>query len=97
MTFEWDEAKSRRNARQRRLPFELAEARFASPTVEWEDARRDYGERRFIAVGRIGNRFLLCVYTWRHSRGEPIRRVISLRPAKRREIDVYRQAYPEAD
>jgi uncharacterized protein len=97
VTFEWDEAKGRRNARRRGLPFELAEALFASATVEWEDTRRDYGERRFIAVGRIGNRFLLCVYTWRHLEAEPIRRVISLRPAKRREIDVYRQAYPEAD
>jgi uncharacterized DUF497 family protein len=55
------------------------------------------GERRLIALGHIGKRFLLCVYTWRHSPEEPIRRVISLRPAKRREIDVYRQAYPEAD
>jgi uncharacterized protein len=96
VTFEWDEAKSRQNALHRHLPFEIAKALFASPVVEWEDERQDYGERRLIAVGRVGERFLVCVYTWRSSPG-PTRRVISLRPAKRREVDVYRQAYPEGD
>jgi uncharacterized DUF497 family protein len=96
VAFEWDEAKSRQSAVQRRLPFQIAKTLFASPTVEWQDDRQDYGEQRLIAVGRVGKRFLVCVYTWRSS-PDPTRRVISLRPAKRREIDVYRQAYPEAD
>jgi uncharacterized protein len=54
--FEWDEAKSRRNERERGLPFELAMAMFAGPTLERADLRRDYGERRIIAIGAIGGR-----------------------------------------
>jgi len=54
VNIEFDDAKSRRNARERGLPFDRA-AEF-----EWEtaiivmDTRRDYGEPRFRAMGMIG-------------------------------------------
>ena len=90
MLFEWDSAKSLRNARERRLPFEIAVALFDGPTLEIADGRRDYGERRIRAIGAVRGVVLVCVYT---DRGE-IRRVISLRVANRKERDAYRSTYP---
>jgi uncharacterized protein len=89
--FEWDAAKSARNAAARGLPFELAVLLFDGPTLEIPDARRAYGEARIRALGRIGDRVLACVYT---DRGET-RRIISLRYASRKERDAYRQAFSE--
>ncbi len=90
MDFEWDEAKSARNHVELGLPFELAAELFEGPIIERADNRRDYGEVRVQAVGRVGSRILLCVYT---DRGN-VRRVISLRYANRRERDAYRAAEP---
>ena len=90
MIFEWDGAKSARNARARRLPFEIAIALFDGPTIEEPDRRRDYDEPRMRAIGRVRGLIMVCVYT---DRGE-VRRIISLRLAKRRERDAYRAAYP---
>ncbi|MDQ2859562.1 MAG: BrnT family toxin [Pseudomonadota bacterium] len=88
MIFEWDEAKSRANARDRSLPFDLAVAMFDDVTMEAFDARRDYGEVRTKALGGVGGLCLVCVYT---DRGD-VRRIISLRIANRKERDDYRKA-----
>ena len=90
MIFEWDEAKSRRNAVDRHLPFDLAVALFGGPTLQTIDSRRDYGETRIKAIGAVRGVCMVCVFT---DRGE-IRRVISLRLANRRERDDYRAAHP---
>ena len=89
MLFEWDEAKSEKNARERGLPFEVAVLLFDSDTLEKPDTRRDYSEERIQAIGQVEGRFLFCVYTWRGTSEEPVRRIISLRMAKRKEIDAY--------
>ncbi len=86
MEFEWDEAKSERNRIERGLPFRLALPLFRGFVVEEQDARRDYGERRIIAIGRSGGEILVCIYT---DRGDS-RRVISLRRANRKERHAYR-------
>jgi uncharacterized DUF497 family protein len=88
--FEWDEEKSERNLRERGFDFELAVRIFASPTMEEEDQRANYGERRFVATGRVGEDIFVVVYTWRGL----YRRIISARRASRRERDDYREAYP---
>jgi uncharacterized protein len=90
MDFVWDEAKSERNRAERDLPFGLAIELFRSFVIDQVDDRRDYGERRMIAVGQVGGRVLVCIYT---DRGD-VRRIISLRDANRRERHVYRTAYP---
>jgi uncharacterized DUF497 family protein len=87
--FEWDQRKSDRNVLERALPFDLAVLLFNGPTLERRDVRWDYGEPRVLAIGRAGGVILHCVYT---DRG-PVRRVISLRRANRRERDVYRAAF----
>ena len=78
MRFGWDPAKSDRNARERSLPFAVAMALFYGPTIEFDDAPHDYGERRIIALGAVAGRVLVCVYTMRGSEAEPIRWIISL-------------------
>jgi uncharacterized DUF497 family protein len=89
--FEWDEAKSRDNLRERGFDFEYATRIFDSPRIEEEDLRRNYGERRIVATGKIEDGIFVVVYTWR---GES-RRIISARPAKRKERDDYNTAYPD--
>ncbi len=76
-SFEWDPAKSDRNSLERR------------PTLERLDAKLEYREARTLAIGMVGSIALVCVYT---DRGLT-RRIISLRPANRRERDVYRAAF----
>jgi hypothetical protein len=56
-----DPAKSECTARERSLPFEIALALFDGPTIEIDDQRRDYGERRIIAYGNVTGRVLVCV------------------------------------
>ena len=75
MLFEWDEAKSARNVRERKLPFAVGMALFDGDTLEQEDRRRDYGERRIKAIGMVAGRCLVCVYMWPGTSDEPIRRV----------------------
>ena len=86
--FEWDQRKSDRNCLERGLPFDLAMLLFKGPTRERRDLRRDYRKARMLATGAVGGVILLCVYT---DRGL-VRRIISLRPANRRERDDYRTA-----
>ncbi len=94
MRFGWDPPKSDRNARERGLPFAVAMALFDGPTIESDDTRRDYGERRIIALGAVTGRELICVYTTRGSAEDPIRWIISLRKANKGESNAYRTAFP---
>ena len=51
MQFEWDDAKHARTLRERGIGFDDGARIFAGPTIIWQDARHDYGEDRFRAVG----------------------------------------------
>jgi hypothetical protein len=59
---------------------------FESPTLEWADERRDYGERRMIALGQADGYVLIVVYSDR----DDARRIISARPANRKEREKWR-------
>lgn len=87
--FEWDEAKSEANLRERGFDFAYAALIFDGPTLEWDDVRQDYGERRILAIGQADEDVLFVVYTWRGA----VRRIISARLANRRERDAYREAF----
>ena len=87
--FEWDEAKSQATFRARGFDFSFASRIFDHDFYEIEDARRDYGERRLLATGRIEGRFYTVVYT---QRGDT-RRIISAREASRKERNAYRALY----
>lgn len=87
--FEWNEAKSEANFKSRGFNFAYAALIFGGPTLEMDDLRADYGERRIQAVGRIGADILFVVYTWRGR----TRRIISARFAGRKERDLYEKVF----
>jgi uncharacterized DUF497 family protein len=88
MRIDFDPAKSARNERERGLPFSAAAGfAFDSAIVEL-DARRDYPEPRYVAVGFLGERLHVLCFT-------PLPdglRVISFRKANAREIKAHAQA-----
>jgi uncharacterized protein len=85
MPVTFDLAKSERNVVERGIPFELANDFDWSTALLAEDTRRDYGERRFQAVGFIGERLHVLVFTPR----DQAVHVISLRRANERERNRY--------
>jgi uncharacterized DUF497 family protein len=91
--FGWDARKSARNLRDRGFDFEFASRIFERQTLEREDRRRDYGERRIIALGQVEGIGLTVVYTDRAGiRDGGVRRIISARVSSRRERQAYKQA-----
>ncbi|MGB5198086.1 MAG: BrnT family toxin [Candidatus Deferrimicrobium sp.] len=85
MNIEFDEAKSRRNARERGLPFDRPAEFDWETAIIVEGTRRDHGEPRFRAMGMIGEKLHALVFTPRHGGI----RVISWRRANRREEKKY--------
>ena len=88
MQFTWDEGKSDANLRDRGFDFAFASLIFDHVTVEVEDRRQDYGEKRMVAIGLADGMHLTVVYT---DRGL-VRRIISARRSNRRERQVYAEA-----
>ena len=92
MRFSWDARKSR-NLRERGFDFEFATQIFDATTLERVDSRRDYGERRVVALGRAQDMALTVVYTDRaEGSGEIDRRIISARKSNRREREAHKKA-----
>ena len=81
MRFRWDDPKSERNLQDRGFDFEFATQIFDGSTLEREDTRRDYGERRVIAVGMAQDIALTVVYTDRAEVGGEVVFDESSRPA----------------
>ena len=89
--FSWDSRKNRTNIAKHHISFSRAAKIFDGPRLEKEDTRRDYGEKRMLALGRSEGRILRVVYTRRnacihiisarkantHERAEYIRRIQS--------------------
>lgn len=68
MRFGWDVRTSSQNLRERGFDFEFATQIFDGSTLERVDSRRDYGERRVIALGK-GQDIALTVVYYRSGRG----------------------------
>jgi len=83
----FDTAKSVRNVADRGLPFTLVLQLEWSGAVIQEDVRKNYGERRYLALGMIGDRLHAAVFTPRAGKVH----VISLRKANQREVKAYEQ------
>jgi uncharacterized DUF497 family protein len=93
MVFTWDPKESAENLRTRGFDFCFASVIFDGATLEKEDRRQDYGERRIIAVGIAEGFHLTVVYTDRiDPQGDLIRRIISARRSNRRERGAYQKA-----
>ncbi|HZY69128.1 MAG TPA: BrnT family toxin [Devosia sp.] len=83
--YEWDEAKYQANLRKHGTAFELVyDFDWIGAFVE-ADQRFDYGEERFVAYGRVGERGYALVFV---RRGDRVR-IISLRPAHEKEMRRY--------
>ena len=87
MVIDFDPAKSDKNAAERGLPFTLVSEFDWERAVYSEDLRFPYLERRFVALGFLGDRLPLVCFT-------PVEggvRVISFRKANDREVRRYEQ------
>ena len=85
MHYEWDESKGTANLAKHGIDFIHAERFEWATAIEAMDNRFDYGEERWVALGFIGNRLHVLIYT---RRKESIR-LISLRRANSREREYY--------
>jgi uncharacterized DUF497 family protein len=81
----FDPAKSERNIASRGISFEVVEQFEWDTALIAEDLRKEYGERRFQALGLIAGRLHATVFTLRAGKIH----VISLRKANRREMKRY--------
>ena len=88
MQFEWDKEKNASNIRKHGVSFETAKRIFENPVLTWLDDRQDYGEDRFISIGTVD---AVAVVVVAHTDREGRIRLISARPASRKE----RQRYHE--
>lgn len=80
-------AKNVANVAARGLPFELVEQFDWATALIQQDTRKAYGERRFQALGFIGERLHAFVFTPR----DGLVHVISLRKANSREVKKHAQ------
>lgn len=88
MKIEFDQVKSEKNRQERNLPFEqAAEFDWAGASYA-EDVRNPYPERRFVAVGYLGDRVHVLCFT---SVPGGVR-IISFRKANDREEKRYGKA-----
>ena len=81
----FDPAKNERNIASRGISFEVAEQFEWDTAMIAQDLRKEYGERRFQAIGFIAGRLHAMVFTPRAGKVH----VISLRKANRREMRRY--------
>lgn len=88
MRLTYDPAKNERNIAERGIPFSMAEELDWATALIAEDTRRAYPERRFQALGLIGEHLHMLVFTPRDGAVH----VISLRRANQRERSRYAAA-----
>ena len=84
--FEWDNAKAEANLRKHKISFRAASRVFNDPLVLIEqDLSEDYGEDRFLAIGRVEGLLVTVAFT---ERGD-CTRIISARKANSHEQRAY--------
>ena len=84
MQFEFDSRKSESNRGKHGIDFPAAQALWAD-SDRIEIPARTEDEPRWLIIGKIGTRVWSAVITYR---GESVR-LISVRPARREEIEMY--------
>jgi uncharacterized DUF497 family protein len=93
MRIEWDEAKNKSNKTKHRIDFETAQLVFDDPFCVTFVERVSGGEERWHAIGSIEEIIILVVvHTYRAEGTDEVIRIISARPATRRERKLYAQA-----
>ena len=91
LRFEGNKSKAKDNEAKHGVSFEVAKAVFRDPfAVEFLDDRQDYGEERFVIVGKAGGQILSVAYTER----DEIIRIISARRTTKYEEEAYLEQSP---
>lgn len=88
MDITFDPAKDLSNQRKHGISLAAVEEFEWDDALVREDMRRDYSESRMIALGYIDVRLCCVVYVDRNNE----RRIISLRKANSREVNLYAEA-----
>ncbi len=88
MSFEWDAVKNNINIRKHGIDFADVVDIFNHPMLTILDERVDYGEQRWVAIGKIYAITGVVVYTERIG---DIIRIISARKATKHEARQYEQ------
>jgi uncharacterized DUF497 family protein len=93
MRIEWDQTKDKINQTKHGIDFETARRIFDDPWCVTFVERVADGEERWHAIGSIERIIVLVVaHTYREECSDEIVRIISARPATRRERKLYAQA-----
>ena len=90
MRFVWDEEKNRANLGKHGLSFHDAVHVFDGPMLVDLDDRFDYGEDRWVGIGRLTSRIVVIVYT--EPTDETIR-IISVGKALSHEQKIYEEFF----
>lgn len=86
MNFEWDENKNSSNKNKHGYDFNHASKIFDDKSrIKFRDNKKDYGEERWITIGKVLDVILTVVYTIRNS----VVRLISARTANKVERNLY--------
>jgi uncharacterized DUF497 family protein len=86
MEFEWDENRNLLNIKKHGIDFNHAKEIFNDHKRKTSpDLRIDYGEDRWITIGKVDDTILVVAFTFRNS----VYRIISSRYAKQKERDTY--------
>ncbi len=88
VTYSFDPAKAASNKALHGVDFADARDFDWETALVVEDVRRDYGEKRYVALGMIGERVHVMIFS---PRGGAVR-LISLRKANKREVKRYDEA-----
>lgn len=86
MKYEWDSIKSAANVAKHGVSFDEAIVAFDDLMLTFDDDRRDYGEQREISIGVIARAVIVTIV---HTTREGRIRIISARPANRKEKALY--------
>lgn len=90
MKISFDEAKRQATLMKRGLDMSDAALVLSGVTLDAEDKRQDYGERRIVSVGHLHGRMVAIVWTPRPDG----RRIISMRKCNDREQKTYGPKFP---
>ena len=91
MQFDFDPGKDVTNLSKHGLSLAAAAELSWEAALVWLDDRADYGEARMVALAPIRDILFFVAFVDR----EPVRRIISLRRANRREVSHYVKATQE--
>jgi len=85
MLFDWDTGKNQSNILKHGIDFIDAKEIFNNPMIIKVDKRINYGEKRWISIGLLGDIIVVMIFTLR---GKAIR-IISVRKANQKERRMY--------